>query len=974
MPTFPLIKLVRWHNWPLTCALLVILNLLLASPARASHLRAGDIQAKVDTTAAHNPNRIFFKLTLYRDITPVPVTAPQDQAVLFFGDGTRSPVVPKASETPIGFDTSVIIFYFEHTYPGSGSYTASFVEAFRSRGVVNMTLSDAQTFYISTTITTDPGLGLNHLPVLRAPAIDRAASGQVFLHNPAAYDADGDSLVFHRMVSQQSLTYTNTGTLPAIYTPDHVPCTGFRFPNSQLYGVPPQTPVQVSYKDNNGVELAQIGDTAIFQMNARTGLIVWNAPLRTGIYNVAFVVEEWRRTPYGAAKIGEVIRDMQITVVAAINLRPTLKIPQDTCVVAGTLLRKNVTATDGSSAASPATPIQLFAYSGILPPATFSQSAQGPPRAVGAFTWTPGCENIAREPYTIVFKAQDTPHTPPLSSDPPLIDEKVWRVTVIGPAPTNLRAVPGTGQQVLLSWASYPCQTGASGVLATTRIYRRENCYPYTPSACETGIPAGAGYQLLGTVPANVAAYADNTVQRGKTYSYRIYVVFPLPGAGASIVSNEACITLDGRAAQLTNVDVLTTDAATGQIAVKWTQPRPSAGAVFNAPLGYRLSRSTTGAAPFTLVATKTSLADTTFLDTGLNTAGLQYTYQLVFFTATTTQPGSPETTETAPLASSVRLSLLPQGNGRRNTLTWRYSVPWDNSQQPTIIYRRVGPPTGPYTQVATLTPAAGATSATYIDQGLTLGQNYCYYVQTNGQYPTPVNSASQLIYRNLLNKSQEACAVLTASPCTPVLTLAPTNCDSLAGLAHSSNVLLQDLRYQNRLRWTVGNTPTGCSTDIAYYRIFYRTTADGPLVLLDSTTQLTYLHRQLPSGAGCYAVQAVSPAGLRSELSNVACQDNCVFFFLPNIFTPNGDQTNEKFRPKTSSPITRTHIQIFNRWGRKVYESDRDPYINWDGTGGEAYPSGKASDGVYYYLAEVEFADFAHTRRTFKGWVEIVR
>jgi gliding motility-associated-like protein len=971
MPTFPPAKPAFWHRWLLTCLFVAVLGLL-ARPAHATHLRAGDIQAKVDTTPTHNPNRIFFKLTLYRDTSPG--SAQQLNATLFFGDGTRSPAVLPTVDAPIGFDTNVMTFYFEHTYPGSGSYVASFVEANRSRAVVNMTLSENQTFYISTTITTDPGLGLNHLPVLRAPAIDRAASGQVFLHNPAAYDADGDSLVFYRKVSQRSLTYGSGTTLPATYIPDHVPCNGFQFPNSQAYGVPPQNPVQVSYKDNNGVELAQIGDTAIFQMNARTGLIVWNAPLRTGIYNVAFVVEEWRRNPYGAAKIGEVIRDMQITVVAAVNLRPTLKIPQDTCVVAGTLLRKNVTATDASSAASPATPIQLFAYSGVLPPATFSQSAQGPPRAVGTFTWTPGCERIAREPYTIVFKAQDTPHTPPLAADPPLIDEKVWRVTVIGPAPTGLRAVRGTGQQVLLDWASYPCQTGASGVLATIRIYRRENCYPYTPAPCETGIPAGAGYQLLSTVPANLTNYADNTVQRGKTYSYRIYVVFPLPGAGASIVSNEACITLDGRATQLTHVDVLTTDASTGQIAVKWTQPRAST--PFNAPLGYRLSRSSTGAAPFTLVTTKTSLADTTFLDTGLNTAGLQYTYQLVFFTATTTQPGSPETTETAPLASSVRLSLVPNGNNRLNTLTWRYSVPWDNSQQPTIIYRRVGPATGPYTQLATLTPAAGATSATYVDQGLTLGQNYCYYVQTNGQYPTPVNSANQLIYRNLLNKSQEACAVLTASPCTPVLTLAPTDCDSLSRLNPGSNFPLQDLRYQNRLRWTVGNTPTGCSTDIAYFRLFYRTTADGPLVLLDSVagTQFTYLHRNLPNGAGCYAVQAVSPAGLRSELSNVACQDNCVSFFLPNIFTPNGDQDNEKFRPKTSSPITRTHIQIFNRWGRKVYESDRDPYINWDGTGGESSPSGKASDGVYYYLAEVEFADFAHTKRTFKGWVEIVR
>jgi len=162
----------------------------------------------------------------------------------------------------------------------------------------------------------------------------------------------------------------------------------------------------------------------------------------------------------------------------------------------------------------------------------------------------------------------------------------------------------------------------------------------------------------------------------------------------------------------------------------------------------------------------------------------------------------------------------------------------------------------------------------------------------------------------------------------------------------------------------------------VAYFRIFYRSTANGPFTLIDSTTQYTYLHRQLASNAGCYEVQAVNAAKVRSALSNVACQDNCVFFLLPNIFTPNGDNINERFRPKTASPITRTHIQIFNRWGRKVYESDKDPYINWDGGGplNETGANGKVSNGLYYYLAEVEFADFAGTKRTYKGWVEVVR
>ncbi|HET9503697.1 MAG TPA: hypothetical protein VFO93_09155 [Hymenobacter sp.] len=58
MPTFPPAKPVSWPHWLLTCLFVAVLGLL-ARPAHATHLRAGDIQAKVDTTPTRNPNRIF---------------------------------------------------------------------------------------------------------------------------------------------------------------------------------------------------------------------------------------------------------------------------------------------------------------------------------------------------------------------------------------------------------------------------------------------------------------------------------------------------------------------------------------------------------------------------------------------------------------------------------------------------------------------------------------------------------------------------------------------------------------------------------------------------------------------------------------------------------------------------------------------------------------------------------------------------
>ena len=78
-------------------------------------------------------------------------------------------------------------------------------------------------------------------------------------------------------------------------------------------------------------------------------------------------------------------------------------------------------------------------------------------------------------------------------------------------------------------------------------------------------------------------------------------------------------------------------------------------------------------------------------------------------------------------------------------------------------------------------------------------------------------------------------------------------------------------------------------------------------------------------------------------------------FIEVPNVFTPNGDGTNDNFVVKFWSMET-VEISIFNRWGRRIhfYESenvrgweDTRTATVWDGRlGGGRY----ASPGVYYY------------------------
>jgi gliding motility-associated-like protein len=51
----------------------------------------------------------------------------------------------------------------------------------------------------------------------------------------------------------------------------------------------------------------------------------------------------------------------------------------------------------------------------------------------------------------------------------------------------------------------------------------------------------------------------------------------------------------------------------------------------------------------------------------------------------------------------------------------------------------------------------------------------------------------------------------------------------------------------------------------------------------------------------------------------------------VPSAFSPNGDGLNDLFKVHVQDDISDFHMQIFDRWGRKVYDG-RDPFTGWDG------------------------------------------
>jgi gliding motility-associated-like protein len=89
------------------------------------------------------------------------------------------------------------------------------------------------------------------------------------------------------------------------------------------------------------------------------------------------------------------------------------------------------------------------------------------------------------------------------------------------------------------------------------------------------------------------------------------------------------------------------------------------------------------------------------------------------------------------------------------------------------------------------------------------------------------------------------------------------------------------------------------------------------------------------------------------TECATVAVQDELVIY-IPNSFTPSGDNINEYFKPsiKGQSLILSYEFDIYNRWGEAIF-STKDPDDGWNGSvkGGGYY----AQDGVYAWKLRVK-------------------
>lgn len=86
---------------------------------------------------------------------------------------------------------------------------------------------------------------------------------------------------------------------------------------------------------------------------------------------------------------------------------------------------------------------------------------------------------------------------------------------------------------------------------------------------------------------------------------------------------------------------------------------------------------------------------------------------------------------------------------------------------------------------------------------------------------------------------------------------------------------------------------------------------------------------------------------------------DAGVVFYIPNAFTPDGDEFNNEFKPIFTSGVDQFDytLKLFNRWGEVVFVS-HDLSFGWDGS----YNGSLSREGSYLWT--VEYKDLYSDKR----------
>ncbi len=118
---------------------------------------------------------------------------------------------------------------------------------------------------------------------------------------------------------------------------------------------------------------------------------------------------------------------------------------------------------------------------------------------------------------------------------------------------------------------------------------------------------------------------------------------------------------------------------------------------------------------------------------------------------------------------------------------------------------------------------------------------------------------------------------------------------------------------------------------------------------------------------AGLYIIHSDNICGRLYDSVQVIYEDCSCLKFIPNAFSPNGDNINDQFIIQPNCLYQNFMLRIYNRFGECVYYT-ADPDAGWNGY----YKNRPCEAGTYFYF--IQLKDMQENKYSKKGDLQLVR
>jgi len=168
-------------------------------------------------------------------------------------------------------------------------------------------------------------------------------------------------------------------------------------------------------------------------------------------------------------------------------------------------------------------------------------------------------------------------------------------------------------------------------------------------------------------------------------------------------------------------------------------------------------------------------------------------------------------------------------------------------------------------------------------------------------------------------------------------------SCFELGEISNTARTILlsiqnDDVAKLNYLNWNSYQDFDGSILGYNIYRGINGVFGGSPIATVASG-QFYYeddVNAVISTGRICYYIEAIEATNsfgfAEASISNRECIVLPPTIYIPNSFTPDGDEINDVFIPVISDfDPSNYEFRIYNRWGQPIFTSN-DPAIGWDG------------------------------------------